>query len=69
MKQGRVTGLEPANGGTTTHCLNHLATPAKFSFARLYQIIPSSVYIFIETIKHIDKIELDGETKMEKNNY
>ena len=25
---GRVTGLEPANGGTTTHCLNHLATPA-----------------------------------------
>ena len=26
---GRVTGLEPANGGITTHCLNHLATPAK----------------------------------------
>ena len=26
---GRVTGLEPANDGITTHCLNHLATPAK----------------------------------------
>ena len=24
--KGRMTGLEPANGGTTTHCLNHLAT-------------------------------------------
>lgn len=23
-----MTGLEPANGGTTNHCLNHLATPA-----------------------------------------
>ena len=21
-------GLEPTNGGTTNHCLNHLATPA-----------------------------------------
>ncbi len=28
-QQGRVTGLEPANDGITTHCLNHLATPAK----------------------------------------
>ena len=26
---GRMTGLEPANDGITTHCLNHLATPAK----------------------------------------
>ena len=24
MKRGRVTGLEPANDGTTTHCLNQL---------------------------------------------
>jgi len=23
-----MTGLEPANGGTTNHGLNHLATPA-----------------------------------------
>jgi hypothetical protein len=23
-----MTGLEPANGGTTNHCLNHLATLA-----------------------------------------
>lgn len=23
-----MTGLEPANGGTTIHCLNHLATLA-----------------------------------------
>ncbi len=26
--KGRTTGVEPANGGTTIHCLNHLATPA-----------------------------------------
>ena len=26
--KGRMTGLEPANNGITTHCLNHLATPA-----------------------------------------
>ena len=26
--RGRTTGVEPANGGTTIHCLNHLATPA-----------------------------------------
>ncbi len=24
----RMTGLEPANNGTTIHCRNHLATPA-----------------------------------------
>ena len=35
---GRVTGLEPANGGITTHCLNHLATPAKLF---TYLSIPS----------------------------
>lgn len=26
--RGRTTGIEPANGGTTNHCLNHLATLA-----------------------------------------
>ena len=26
--QGRTKGLEPSNGGTTIHCLNHLATLA-----------------------------------------
>ena len=26
--KGRTTGLEPANDGITTHCLNHLATIA-----------------------------------------
>ena len=25
---GRTTGIEPANAGTTTQCLNHLATLA-----------------------------------------
>ena len=25
---GRTMGLEPTNGGTTNHCLNHLATLA-----------------------------------------
>ncbi len=29
FKEGRMIGLEPTNGGITTHCLNHLATPAK----------------------------------------
>jgi hypothetical protein len=33
-----MTGLEPANGGTTTHCLNHLATPAKLSRPIVYQL-------------------------------
>ena len=26
--EGRTMGLEPTNGGTTNHCLNHLATLA-----------------------------------------
>lgn len=26
--EGRARGLEPPNGGATSHCLNHLATPA-----------------------------------------
>ncbi len=26
--EGRTTGIEPANGGTTIHCLSHLATLA-----------------------------------------
>ncbi len=25
-------GIEPTNGGTTNHCLNHLATLAVFSY-------------------------------------
>ena len=28
MRERRTTGFEPANNGTTTHCRNHLATPA-----------------------------------------
>lgn len=32
-----MIGLEPTNGGTTTHCLNHLATPAIY-----YDIIIST---------------------------
>ena len=36
---GRMTGLEPANGGTTTRCLNHLATPAITFTNILYQVI------------------------------
>ena len=27
-----MIGLEPTNGGTTTHCLNHLATPASMYY-------------------------------------
>ena len=27
-----MTGLEPANNGTTNHCRNHLATPAYIYF-------------------------------------
>ncbi len=25
----RMTGVEPASGGVTIHCLDHLATPAR----------------------------------------
>jgi hypothetical protein len=28
IKKGRTTGIEPANAGITTQCLNHLATLA-----------------------------------------
>ena len=28
LDKRRMTGLEPANGGTTYHCLNHVASPA-----------------------------------------
>ena len=28
LTKGRTTGIEPANAGTTTQCLNHLATLA-----------------------------------------
>ena len=28
MNKGRARGLEPPNGGATSRCLNHLATPA-----------------------------------------
>ncbi len=41
----RMTGVEPANGGVTIHCLNHLATSAKknknllfFSKDRFFQL-------------------------------
>ena len=29
--EGRMTGFEPANDGTTTHCRNHLATLAYYA--------------------------------------
>ncbi len=31
-----MTGLEPANNGTTIHCRNHLATPAYESNNNIY---------------------------------
>ena len=50
-----MTGLEPANGGTTTHCLNHLATPAKLFYniltgnriSRLVYFVEKNLYLFI----------------------
>jgi hypothetical protein len=35
--EGRTTGFEPANDEITTHCLNHLATPANsFNYINYY---------------------------------
>lgn len=49
---GRMTGLEPANGGTTTHCLNHLAT-----FTLIKQInIVSTLYIIYTHITNLIRI-------------
>jgi thiamine biosynthesis protein ThiS len=64
-----VTGLEPANGGTTTHCLNHLATPAKLSFERLYQSTLIYVYIIYKKLlilfmTNIRYFYLNGQTYM-----
>ena len=38
-----MTGLEPANGGTTTRCLNHLATPAMKFTNLIYQVMVTLV--------------------------
>ena len=43
IKEGRTTGLEPASGGITIRCLNHLATLAIASL-----IIASKLQIELE---------------------
>ena len=40
-----MTGLEPANGGTTTRCLNHLATPARKFTNLIYHVKMLIVYM------------------------
>ena len=37
-----MTGFEPANGGITTHCRNHLATPAMMKKFRGFLVSLSS---------------------------
>ena len=44
---GRMTGLEPANGGITTRCLNHLATPAIYFTLVSYHAVVILVYNFL----------------------
>lgn len=34
-----MTGVEPANGGVTIHCLDHLATPARKDFNCFWKTI------------------------------
>ena len=52
---GRMTGLEPANDGVTTHCRNHLATPAVDycnKIKKLFQFSAKIVYNpFCTTLK------------------
>ena len=38
-KVGRTTGIEPANAGTTTQCLNHLATLAIYLYRSIIPYI------------------------------
>ena len=48
-----MTGLEPANGGTTNHCLNHLATPACINTIHLIIIHnnPYSIKVYVEYLR------------------
>ena len=57
-----MTGLEPANGGTTNHCLNHLATPAASISVYYYSTI-TTVYNSI-----ILKLEMIFSISMKKFN-
>jgi hypothetical protein len=48
-------GLEPTNGGTTNHCLNHLATLAITLCLPLYQIYSNWSRVFAEPTQNILK--------------
>ena len=45
-------GLEPTNGGTTNHCLNHLATPA-MSVSIYYYSTIVTIYISQSQIRKL----------------
>ena len=49
-----MTGLEPANGGITTRCLNHLATPAIYFTLLTYH----AVVILVYNLFNCSKIDL-----------
>ena len=42
MQKGRARGFEPPNGGATSRCLNHLATPAVET--RIYQCLVTGLF-------------------------
>lgn len=63
-----MIGLEPTNGGTTTHCLDHLATPAILLLHNFISFI-ESLSISILKIKSIMiKFFLNGESYTIYNN-
>ena len=51
-----MTGLEPANDGVTTHCRNHLATPASKilneKIKLIHKVCVNPVYLFIIKIDY-----------------
>jgi hypothetical protein len=60
-----VTGLEPANGGITTHCLNHLATPAILILTIILSIITiirlGYLLKFLNFMSQIKYFSLNGQ--------
>jgi hypothetical protein len=56
LKRGRTRGLEPPSGGTTIHCLNHLATLAvhlfKYSTRRM---VDKRFFILIRAIVRVSE--------------
>ena len=59
MIKGRTRGLEPPNGGTTNHCLNHLATLAIFFTSFMIAPLLGDYAIFLEYLTATE-LAMDG---------